>query len=97
LAEGTRHGSHGRPHQPRATATCSGAADRELHRPPIYGTNYNPPYYKELLEHYGFALYFNQLFFKRSAIQPVQPIFHRKYNQLKPTRTFTCTTHVGAA
>jgi hypothetical protein len=50
--------------------------------PPIYGTNYNPPYYKDLLEGYGFKVYFNQFFFKRSAEQPVQPIFHRKYNQL---------------
>jgi GNAT superfamily N-acetyltransferase len=50
--------------------------------PPIYGTNYNPPYYKDLLEVYGFRLYFNQLFFKRSAEVPVQPIFHRKYQQL---------------
>ena len=50
--------------------------------PPIYGTNYNPPYYTKLFTDYGFGLYFNQLFFKRSAITPVQPIFHRKYDQL---------------
>lgn len=50
--------------------------------PPIYGTNYNPPYYRELLVGYGFQLYFNQLFFKRSAEVPAQPIFHRKYQQL---------------
>ncbi len=50
--------------------------------PPIYGTNYNPPYYRDLLENYGFQLYFNQLFFKRSAEVLAQPIFHRKYNQL---------------
>ncbi len=50
--------------------------------PPIYGTNYNPPYYRDLLERYGFQLYFEQLFFKRSAEVPVQPIFHRKYQQL---------------
>ncbi len=50
--------------------------------PPIYGTNYNPAYYKQLLENYGFQVYFNQLFFKRSAEVPVQPIFHRKYKQL---------------
>lgn len=50
--------------------------------PPLYGTNYNPPYYRELLENYGFQLYFNQLFFKRSAELPAQPIFHRKYQQL---------------
>jgi GNAT superfamily N-acetyltransferase len=51
--------------------------------PPIYGTNYNPSYYKDLLEGYGFQLYFNQLFFKRSALLPVQPIFHRKFQQLE--------------
>jgi GNAT superfamily N-acetyltransferase len=51
--------------------------------PPIYGTNYNPPYYSQLLEEYGFRNYFDQLFFKRSARTPVQPIFHRKYAQLR--------------
>ncbi|MCW5897632.1 MAG: hypothetical protein KIT10_00045 [Flavobacteriales bacterium] len=50
--------------------------------PPIYGTNYNPAYYVDLLERYGFQLYFKQLFYKRSAEVPVQPIFHRKYQQL---------------
>lgn len=50
--------------------------------PPIYGTNYNPPYYVDLFSNYGFQVYFKQLFFKRSAITPVQPIFHRKYDQM---------------
>ncbi len=50
---------------------------------PIFGTNYNPPYYVKLFETYGFGLYFKQLFFKRSAITPVQPIFHRKYDQFR--------------
>lgn len=50
--------------------------------PPIYGTNYNPSYYKDLLENYGFQVWFDQLFFKRSALEPVQPIFHRKFKQL---------------
>lgn len=51
--------------------------------PPIYGTNYNPPYYVTLLEGYGFHIYFKQLFFKRNALEPTQPIFQRKYNQFK--------------
>lgn len=51
--------------------------------PPIYGTNYNPPYYVRLFEAYGFRIYFKQLFFKRSALTPVQPVFHRKYRQFK--------------
>lgn len=30
---------------------------------PLYGMNYNPPYYVELFENYGFQVYFNQLCF----------------------------------
>jgi hypothetical protein len=51
--------------------------------PSIYGTNYNPPYYVQLFEQYGFKLYFKQHFFRRNALEEVQPIFQRKYRQLK--------------
>lgn len=30
---------------------------------PLYGMNYNPPYYQQLFEQYGFKLFFNQLCF----------------------------------
>lgn len=30
-------------------------------KPPIYLMNYNPPYYKELFENYGFKVFFNQI------------------------------------
>lgn len=50
--------------------------------PPIYQTNYNPPYYKSLLENYGFQLYYNQFFYKRSMSRRVEAIFRRKYSQL---------------
>lgn len=56
--------------------------------PPIYGTNYNPPYYVDLFEGYGFGLYFKQLFYKRSTTAPIQPIFHRKYAQIKDDPAF---------
>lgn len=49
---------------------------------PIYGTNYNPPYYRALIEEYGAGLYYRQLFFHRSLHVKAQPIFHRKYNQM---------------
>lgn len=63
--------------------------------PPIYGTNYNPPYYKDLLEAYGFQVYFEQLFFKRSAETPVQAIFHRKYKQLADDPKISMHNGVG--
>lgn len=30
---------------------------------PMYGMNYNPPYYQQLFENYGFSLFFNQICF----------------------------------
>jgi hypothetical protein len=32
-------------------------------QPPLYGMNYNPPYYKDLLETYGFQPFFHQICF----------------------------------
>lgn len=33
---------------------------------PLYANNYNPPYYKELFENYGFQNYFNQFTYQRN-------------------------------
>ncbi len=63
--------------------------------PPIYGTNYNPAYYKDLLENYGFQVWFNQLFFKRSALEPVQQVFHRKFKQLEDDKRIVMHDSVG--
>ena len=38
---------------------------------PLYGMNYNPPYYKELLENYGFKPFFHQLCF---GLDPMKPL-----------------------
>ncbi|MCB9169071.1 MAG: hypothetical protein H6594_01830 [Flavobacteriales bacterium] len=56
--------------------------------PPIYGVNYDPPYYQRLFETYGFREYYKQLFFKRSMSVRAQPIFWRKFNQLKADPEF---------
>lgn len=50
--------------------------------PPVYGANYNPPYYRRLLEDYGFRIYYKQLFFKRSLSVPAQPVFYAKLDRL---------------
>ncbi|MCB0793384.1 MAG: hypothetical protein KDB88_01495 [Flavobacteriales bacterium] len=63
--------------------------------PPIYGVNYNPPYYKELFEAYGFQVYYEQLFFKRSMEVKAQPIFWRKYKQLEADPDFEVRNAVG--
>ncbi len=42
-------------------------------REPNYQCNYNPPYYKDFFEAYGFKEYFKQLTFARKIIGPLSP------------------------
>ncbi|MGI8893936.1 MAG: hypothetical protein ACR2GN_10840 [Bacteroidia bacterium] len=39
--------------------------------PPVYGMNYNPPYYNDLFQSYGFQLYFKQLCYSLKVYDPV--------------------------
>lgn len=51
---------------------------------PLYGMNYNPPYYKTLFENYGFQVYFNQLCYSRPVHAEVSRVFtlmHEKYKR----------------
>ncbi len=47
--------------------------------PPLYCLNYNPPYYKQLLETYGFKNYYNQVCFALKVVDPVQPKFIQRH------------------
>lgn len=49
---------------------------------PLYGMNYNPPYYKELFEDYGFEVYFYQLCFGRLVHSPLSPSFENSHNKI---------------
>lgn len=59
---------------------------------PLYGMNYNPPYYQQLFETYGFQLFFNQVCFgldpkkklsdkiwERHALYATDPAFTARY------------------
>lgn len=51
---------------------------------PLYGMNYNFPYYKELFENYGFKTYFEQLCFSRPIFAEVSRVFtvmHSKHSK----------------
>lgn len=50
--------------------------------PTTYGMNYNPPYYRELFENYGFKVYYNQLLWWRDLRVPAQEVFVRKSEML---------------
>lgn len=55
---------------------------------PSYGLNYNPPYYRNLFESYGFQLYYNQYIFKRDLYVPAQDVFVKKYNMVMADPAF---------
>lgn len=42
---------------------------------PLYGMNYNLPYYQKLFENYGFQIYFNQLCYGRKIHDEVSEVF----------------------
>lgn len=42
-------------------------------REPNYQCNYNPPYYKDFFESYGFQVYFKQFTYARKTIEPLSP------------------------
>lgn len=50
--------------------------------PPLYGMNYNPPYYQQLFENYGFRDYYQQYVYRYDLTKPAPDKFHRVYNLL---------------
>lgn len=50
--------------------------------PPVYCLNYNPPYYKELFENYGFRNFFNQHCYALKVMERVQEKFYVRHAQI---------------
>jgi hypothetical protein len=50
--------------------------------PPLYGMNFNPPYYQALLESYGFSPFFDQLCFSMKVRDPLQEKFYKRHAEL---------------
>jgi hypothetical protein len=49
---------------------------------PLYGMNYNPPYYKELFERYGFQTYFHQVCFALKVKDRLQDKFYQRHAEI---------------
>ena len=54
-----------------------------------YGMNYNPPYYEELFEEYGFQVYYKQFMYKRDMDTPLDQVFIDKYERLLQRKDYT--------
>lgn len=51
---------------------------------PLYGMNYNPTYYQQLFENYGFQTYFHQLCYSRPVHAEISKVFvamHEKHSK----------------
>lgn len=46
---------------------------------PLYGMNYNPPYYKTLLENYGFKPFFHQICLSMNLKQSIDPKIMKRH------------------
>lgn len=49
--------------------------------PPMYCMNFNPPYYQQLFENYGFKKYFNQVCFAMKAKEKVHQKFYSRHDE----------------
>lgn len=47
--------------------------------PPLYCLNYNPPYYQQLMETYGFKNFYNQICFGLKVAEQVHPKFYQRH------------------
>ncbi|TAH08647.1 MAG: hypothetical protein EAZ13_02930 [Sphingobacteriia bacterium] len=48
-------------------------------REPVYGMSFNPPYYEQLFENYGFKNYYNQYYYFMNVDDPLPERFPERY------------------
>jgi hypothetical protein len=57
--------------------------------PPLYGMNYNPPYYLKLFEDYGFQLFYEQFCFAMKLDKPLQEKIWERHKPVAENPSFT--------
>jgi hypothetical protein len=57
--------------------------------PPLYGMNYNPPYYQALLENYGMQVFYNMVCWHRDVQVRLSDKFYEVHAKLKTRGGFT--------
>lgn len=58
---------------------------------PLYGMNYNPPYYKKLFEEYGFKTYFNQVCFGLKVEDKIDDKFFQRHDKVASDPDYRAT------
>ena len=57
--------------------------------PPLYCMNFNPPYYKELFENYGFKPFYNQLCFAMKVTDTVHEKYRARHAEMVKDQNFS--------
>jgi hypothetical protein len=58
-------------------------------RQPMYGMSFNPAYYKDLFENYGFQNYYNQYYYRVNIFQTLPPRFKERYEKFLSKPDYT--------
>ncbi len=58
--------------------------------PPLYGMNYNPPYYRGLFEQYGFRLFYNQICYGFDPQGVLAQRVQERHDQVAANPGFSC-------
>ena len=58
-------------------------------KPPIYGLAFNPPYYQNLIEGYGFKNYYDQYYFVREVDDPLSSKFTERHAKFKAKNEYS--------
>ena len=61
----------------------------EGYKSPLYGMNYNPPYYKTLFENYGFKVFYNQICLGMKNKEPLQNKIWEKHDLIEADTNFS--------
>lgn len=56
---------------------------------PLYGMNYNPPYYVSFFEDYGFKIFFEQVCFSMKNKEPLENKIWERYSEISSDKKFT--------
>jgi GNAT superfamily N-acetyltransferase len=59
---------------------------------PLWSMNFNPPYYKELLENYGFRPFFHQLCFGLDPMKPLSPKVMQRHAAIEADPRYSART-----
>lgn len=58
---------------------------------PIYGMAFNPPYYQQLFETYGFKNYYTQYYYELDPYRKLDPKFLTRYENIKAKKEYTAS------